>query len=54
MKKTYSQVVVEPAAGACVAAALRVKALHPGVERLAVVLCGGNVDLPQLKEALTG
>lgn len=42
-----AQVVVEPSGAAGVAAALspQLRARHPGLKRVAVILCGGNVDL---------
>ena len=44
------QLVIEEAAAAGVAAVLsdRMKAMDPDIKRVAVILCGGNVDLDKL------
>ena len=39
------KVVVEMSAGAALSAALKVRETHPGLERVGVVLCGGNIDI---------
>ena len=39
------KVVVEMSAGAALMAALKVRETHPGLKRVGVVLCGGNIDI---------
>ena len=39
------KLVIEMSAGAALMAALKVRETHPGLKRVGVVLCGGNIDI---------
>ncbi|XP_076106035.1 serine racemase-like isoform X1 [Mytilus galloprovincialis] len=46
----YMKMVIEAAAGATVAAAMseKLKQMDPGIKKIGVILCGGNVDMLKL------